>query len=357
MSKVMTSSRVFTYLAAAAPGMSELLTIGKVWDLAQLDQRRTGDTPYDLVVLDAPASGHALGMLRTPRVFGNVARVGPISRQAGRIDAFLTNPELTGVVAVAAPEEMPVNETIDFIAALHDEMQLAPDAVVVNGVYPDHFRDAEIAAIEGLGADSPALRAALATHRRRATPPQSGAAAAATGTRADVALPVRDRARRRRSGSAGRRAGETTRVKGVERVIEGAEICICAGAGGVGKTSTSAANRAWVRQRAGARTAVLTIDPAKRPGECAGARTAGQRAAPVRGVDGGGELWAMMLDAKRTFDELVETVCARRDDARRRAVEPHLPGAVGRGLRLQEYMAMEKLYELPHAGRFDLLVP
>lgn len=172
LSKLMTSSRVFTYLAAAAPGLRELLTIGKVWDLAQLDQRRTGDTPYDLVILDAPATGHALGMLRTPRVFGNVARVGPISRQAGLIDTFLTNPELTGVVAVAAPEEMPVNETIDFIEALAGEMQLEPDAVVVNGVYPDHFRDAEIAAIEAaIGADaghgaSPALRAAVATHRR-----------------------------------------------------------------------------------------------------------------------------------------------------------------------------------------------
>jgi anion-transporting ArsA/GET3 family ATPase len=166
LTKVMTSSRIFMYLAAAAPGLRELLMIGKVWDLAQLDQRRTGDTPYDLVILDAPATGHALGMLRTPRVFGNVARVGPISRQAGRIDAFLTNPELTGVVAVAAPEEMPVNETIDFIAALHVEMQMAPDAVVVNGVYPDHFRDAEIEAVEAVGADSPALRAALATHRR-----------------------------------------------------------------------------------------------------------------------------------------------------------------------------------------------
>ncbi|MEA2483884.1 MAG: hypothetical protein QOC55_1831, partial [Thermoleophilaceae bacterium] len=67
LTRVMTSSRIFTYLAAAAPGMRELLMIGKVWDLAQLDQRRTGDTPYDLVILDAPATGHALGMLRTPR--------------------------------------------------------------------------------------------------------------------------------------------------------------------------------------------------------------------------------------------------------------------------------------------------
>jgi anion-transporting ArsA/GET3 family ATPase len=166
LSKVMTSSRIFMYLAAAAPGLRELLMIGKVWDLAQLDQRRTGDTPYDLVILDAPATGHALGMLRTPRTFRDVARVGPISRQAGRIDAFLTNPELTGIVAVAAPEEMPVNETIEFIAALADEMELEPDAVVVNGVYPERFRDAEMAAIEQLGADSPELRAAVASFRR-----------------------------------------------------------------------------------------------------------------------------------------------------------------------------------------------
>jgi anion-transporting ArsA/GET3 family ATPase len=166
LSKVMTSSRVFTYLAAAAPGMRELLTIGKVWDLAQLDQRRTGETPYDLVILDAPATGHALGMLRTPRTFRDVARVGPISRQAGRIDTFLSDPELTGVVAVAAPEEMPVNETIDFIAALASEMAITPDAVVVNGVYPERFRDADIAAIEKLGGSDPRLTAAVSEHRR-----------------------------------------------------------------------------------------------------------------------------------------------------------------------------------------------
>src|SRR4051795_12573973 len=166
LSKVMTSSRIFTYLAAAAPGLRELLMIGKVWDLAQLDQRRTGNTPYDLVILDAPATGHALGMLRTPRTFRDVARVGPISRQAGRIDAFLSDPELTGIVAVAAPEEMPVNETIEFIAALDEEMSLRPDAVVVNGVYPERFRDPEVAAIEAVGVDSPALRAALSADRR-----------------------------------------------------------------------------------------------------------------------------------------------------------------------------------------------
>src|SRR3954468_8125332 len=172
LSKVMTSSRVFMYLAAAAPGLRELLMIGKVWDLAQLDQRRTGATPYDLVILDAPATGHALGMLRTPRTFRDVARVGPISRQAGRIDAFLSDSDLTGVVAVAAPEEMPVNETIDFIAALDEEMGMKPDAVVVNGVFPERFSDAEVRRIEAAIAAAggkgvhPGLRAAVSQHRR-----------------------------------------------------------------------------------------------------------------------------------------------------------------------------------------------
>src|SRR3954465_6147158 len=174
LSKVMTSSRVFTYLAAAAPGLRELLTIGKVWDLAQLDERRTGSTPYDLVILDAPATGHALGMLRTPRTFRDVARVGPISRQAGRIDAVLTDPQLTGIVAVAAPGEMPVNETIDFITALGEDMHMKPDAVVVNGVYPERFRDPEVAAIEAVGVDAPQLRAALSSARRARHPRNQG---------------------------------------------------------------------------------------------------------------------------------------------------------------------------------------
>jgi anion-transporting ArsA/GET3 family ATPase len=105
-------------------------------------------------------------MLRTPRTFRDVARVGPISRQAGRIDAFLSDPELTGVVAVAAPEEMPVNETIDFIAALAEEMAMKPDAVVVNGVYPERFGDSDMAVIEAAAGAHPALRAAISEHRR-----------------------------------------------------------------------------------------------------------------------------------------------------------------------------------------------
>jgi anion-transporting ArsA/GET3 family ATPase len=79
------ASRIFQAFAMATPGMRELLTMGKVWELAQ-PQRRTDDAePYDLVIVDSPAAGHGLGLLRTPRSFAEIARVGPIANLAQRI--------------------------------------------------------------------------------------------------------------------------------------------------------------------------------------------------------------------------------------------------------------------------------
>jgi anion-transporting ArsA/GET3 family ATPase len=144
-------------------------------------------------------------------------------------------------------------------------------------------------------------------------------------------------------------------VSGIEDIVEGAEICICAGAGGVGKTSTSAAIALGAARR-GRKAAVLTIDPAKRLANALGLERLGNEPRRVRDVGGDGELWALMLDAKRTFDDLVETYAP--DDARRDAVLSNriyqeLSGAVSGS---QEYMAMEKLYELHMQGDFDLLV-
>jgi anion-transporting ArsA/GET3 family ATPase len=164
LADVLASSRAFTYFAAATPGMRELLMIGKVWDLAQ-DERRTGDRAYDLVVLDAPATGHGLAILRAPRTFGEVARVGPIARQARTIDEMLTDQSRTGVVAVARPEEMPVSETLDLERALHDDLGLALDLVVANGVLPDRYTEADAAALRAQKPTA-ALSAALAAHGR-----------------------------------------------------------------------------------------------------------------------------------------------------------------------------------------------
>jgi anion-transporting ArsA/GET3 family ATPase len=162
------SSPVFTYFAAATPGLRELLTVGKVWELAQDTRRTPGGRPYDLVVLDAPATGHGVAILTAPRTFAQTARVGRIARQGRTIDAMLSNPALTGVVVVARPEEMPVNETIALERALPDETGLAVDLVVANGVLPGRFTAGEARALAAAG-DGPAVAAALAGHARHQT--------------------------------------------------------------------------------------------------------------------------------------------------------------------------------------------
>src|SRR6185436_7499576 len=140
---LMFKNRVFTYFAAATPGLRELVTIGKVWELAQLDRRVKRGAKYDVVIVDAPATGHGLGILRTPRTFSDIARVGPIKRQADLINKFVTDPELTSICAVAWPEEMPVNETLDLQRNLKSELGLKLDRVFMNGMYPELFSDDE----------------------------------------------------------------------------------------------------------------------------------------------------------------------------------------------------------------------
>ena len=92
--------------------MRELLTIGKVWELAQRERRTRGAQPYDLVVLDAPSTGHGLAMLQAPRTFASVARVGPVARQGRAIASFLGDPRALRCLAVSSAEEMAVSETL-----------------------------------------------------------------------------------------------------------------------------------------------------------------------------------------------------------------------------------------------------
>jgi anion-transporting ArsA/GET3 family ATPase len=160
LAELLATSRVFTYLAAATPGMRELLTVGKLWELAQPERRTPGAEAYDLVIVDAPATGHGLALLDAPRTFGEVAAAGPVSRQARIIDATLRDRALTGLVAVATPEEMPVNE----LGFLRGELGDRLDLVVANAIRPDRFTDADAERLAAIG--GPAAGAAVAAHRR-----------------------------------------------------------------------------------------------------------------------------------------------------------------------------------------------
>jgi anion-transporting ArsA/GET3 family ATPase len=165
LADVLATSRTFGYLAAATPGMRELLTVGKVWELAQEDRRTPGAQPYDLVVLDAPATGHGVAVLSAPRTFAQVARVGRIARQGRTIDAMVSDPARTGVVAVARPEEMPVNETLALQDRLRADVGLEVDLVVANGMLPQRFSAADGRALEA-ARDGAAVRAARHAHAR-----------------------------------------------------------------------------------------------------------------------------------------------------------------------------------------------
>ena len=167
------ASGIFQYLAAAAPGLRELVTIGKVWELAQPRRLRRGARGYDLVIVDAPASGHAVALLRTPRTYSGIARTGPVAEQARAIDRLLADHRLSGAVLVAVPEEMAVNETLSVRGELCREPGIAVDAVIANRVYPPRFSQsaarrlaATLRSPHGLQAET-ALRAALSEHERR----------------------------------------------------------------------------------------------------------------------------------------------------------------------------------------------
>jgi anion-transporting ArsA/GET3 family ATPase len=171
MRDVLFRSKIFNYLAAATPGLKELVTIGKIWELAQGDRKVKKGRAYDTVIVDAPATGHGIGFLQTPRTFAGIARVGPIHAQAVEMDRFLTDHENTGVAIVSLPEEMPVNESASLERALVDDIGIAVDQVYMNALYPERFDDGEAKDLEKAlgkadGSARAAIRAALSEHRR-----------------------------------------------------------------------------------------------------------------------------------------------------------------------------------------------
>src|SRR5438309_892043 len=148
----------------------------------------------------------------------------------------------------------------------------------------------------------------------------------------------------------------------VADLLEGKRVCVCGGSGGVGKTTTSAAIALGMAAR-GAKVAVVTIDPARRLANALGLEeleNEPRRVPPERlqaeGVEVSGELWAMMLDPKRTFDELIDRIApdpTRADEIKANRVYRELSTAVSGS---QEFTAIAKLYDLDQQHDFDLLV-
>jgi anion-transporting ArsA/GET3 family ATPase len=168
--RVLASSGTFQYFAAAAPGAKELVTMVKIWQLTQGAGRRSQGV-YDLVVLDAPATGHALGMLGSPRTFGAIARVGPIAGQTRQVQELLESPSRSAYLAVALGTETAVTEALELQDGLRARLGRDLAAVVVNALLPRRFTAAELRRVEALsdrarGVIGAAVGAAKAVHER-----------------------------------------------------------------------------------------------------------------------------------------------------------------------------------------------
>ncbi|MFI4991194.1 MAG: ArsA family ATPase [Solirubrobacterales bacterium] len=172
--RVLASSGTFQYFAAAAPGARELVSMVKVWELTQGKRWRGRGSGYDLVVLDAPATGHALGMLDSPRTFGAIARVGPIAGQAERLQQLLQDRARSDYIAVAHASELAVTETLELQRRLGEQLGRDLGAVVVNGTLPQRFKPSELQRLSALSSRTEPARAPRPVKSRAKQPRSPG---------------------------------------------------------------------------------------------------------------------------------------------------------------------------------------
>ncbi len=150
-------ARAFEFVATAAPGVKEILTIGKV--LWEVRESIAGSNDIDLVIVDAAASGHVVAQLAAADSIRELVDVGPVRAQTDWMVELLGDPAVSAVSVVTTPEEMPVAETIELVGRLRAETNIELGPVIVNRVLPELFHRADEAVFEALAA--PAAHAIL----------------------------------------------------------------------------------------------------------------------------------------------------------------------------------------------------
>ncbi len=376
-------AKAFDFVATAAPGVREILTVGKFcWEVRE--------PHYDLVVVDAPASGHIVGQLAAPQAINDLVKVGLIRSQTDWMLDILSDPRQTGLVAVCTPEEMPVSETLELVQRVREETTVRMSAVVVNRVLPELFGQREEEIFEQLRAPGGRGDAVGAGRRDGGTgarggpprrhhaphpldPPAAAAGRAARGPARSCSCPTCSRA----ASAPARRARSPTRwarSSGCDGGQRPGGQDRRPAAGGQGHRHRLRARRRRQddhRGRAGRdggrRTGRPRAGAHRRPGAPAGrrARPEGDRERrgphPRRGVRRAaahprGELWAAMLDTKQSWDDLIRTHAP--DEATREQIlaNPLYQNISGRFVQSHDYIAMERLYEIHCEGKYDLIV-
>ncbi len=154
LSHALLDNRYSKSFLAAIPGLYPWAMLGKAWYHAI--EERAGQQRFDSVIIDAPATGHGLEMLRVPLVISEAAAPGILRRDAERAWSMLSDPSWAGIVVVSLPEQLPLSESIELIAGLK-EMGLSPQRVVLNARLQRLFDDGELDEIRNLVASEPSL--------------------------------------------------------------------------------------------------------------------------------------------------------------------------------------------------------
>jgi anion-transporting ArsA/GET3 family ATPase len=147
--KAVFENNVVSALLRGTPGIEAWSMLGKAYFHTK-ETLPDGRPRYDLVIVDAPATGHGLEMLRVPKIITDVAPPGLLRREAEEAVALFRDPERSGVVVVTLAEEMPVQETLELHGILRTELVLPVKLLVVNQVLPRLFQPSERATVEGL---------------------------------------------------------------------------------------------------------------------------------------------------------------------------------------------------------------
>jgi anion-transporting ArsA/GET3 family ATPase len=162
--KTVFENRLVRYFLRFIPSLQELVMLGKI--LYHLQEKLPdGKDKYETIVLDAPATGHAITFLNVPQVLLRTVPPGPMARDALKMRDLLVDPQVTAAVLVAMPEELPVNEALELHAALRDTVKIRTHAAVLNGTFPERFTQADLEALS----ESPELQRVAKAHHDRVT--------------------------------------------------------------------------------------------------------------------------------------------------------------------------------------------
>ena len=378
-------AKAFDFVATAAPGVREILTVGKLcWEVKERH--------FDLVVVDAPASGHVVSQLGAPQAINDLVKVGQIRSQTDWMLEILSDPDRTGVVAGDHPRG-DAGLRDDSSSPSGSRMRPPPrwSAVVVNRVLPELFTTREEEVFERLrtpelcqsisevvGGDvAPVLEAArLAVTMRRARAVHLRHLQERLDPRIPVllrALPLHPGGRpaqhptgrhrpRRRARPVTTRPAEVGSAS-LDRLLASKEIAVTCGPGGVGKTTIAAATAAMAACHHGGRVLVLTVDPARRLADALGLKGIGNAEHRIpdemfveAGVTPRGELWAAMLDTQASWNALIERHAPDQRTKEQILANPLYQNLAGRFVQSHDYIAVERLFEIHSTGNYDLIV-